>query len=511
MVLPSMSRSVIKIFFVLLIAATAACGKARQISTTRDVSAPNLTYALSMSGINGDTMVLVAGPADLSAASLCVSGQDGRCVTNRTDMSFVRDFSGRRIFQSRARVVLVTGAIVTFFTTSSSGQTAEARISLATRGAGSGIGSGGVRWKVVLMASDQGNSNAWIKAFDNARRSLKQLLATKGVAPSDIREMSLHPDQQSTSVLATSAQGLRQALTSLAPFGPNDACLVHMTSHGSPDGFNIGNERLAPSELNSMLDSSCGQRPTVLLISACYSGLYTLDSSGVKRPNRIILTASSSDQTSFGCGAENEYTFWDGCLIETMPNARSWRDFATAVEACIVRKEGGQTQSKPQTFIGAQLESLAMPGNGGSVPNLGQNIGIGGLGNQVGVAGSDPMVPNPSNVQLSQSEFDNIKFTNQARQGRGLSILKVLDTIMQTSRDQSRIMMQKGVMEHGFTSGWNAENIARGQQSGQEVVNVWINSPGHAANMFNTAYSWIGVGDSMGQGSGSPYWTQQFK
>ena len=51
-----------------------------------------------------------------------------------------------------------------------------------------------------------------------------------------------------------------------------------------------------------------------------------------------------------------------------------------------------------------------------------------------------------------------------------------------------------------------AENIAMGQRTAAEVVEGWMNSPGHKANIMNASYTHIGVGLS----DSGYYWTQQF-
>ena len=50
------------------------------------------------------------------------------------------------------------------------------------------------------------------------------------------------------------------------------------------------------------------------------------------------------------------------------------------------------------------------------------------------------------------------------------------------------------------------ENIAKGQRSAQEVVNAWMNSAGHRANILNKNFTHIGVG-YVADGN---YWTQMF-
>lgn len=55
----------------------------------------------------------------------------------------------------------------------------------------------------------------------------------------------------------------------------------------------------------------------------------------------------------------------------------------------------------------------------------------------------------------------------------------------------------------------SGENIAWGQPTAQAVMNAWMNSQGHRANILNASYEYIGVGyytDSQG----TPYWTQLF-
>lgn len=50
------------------------------------------------------------------------------------------------------------------------------------------------------------------------------------------------------------------------------------------------------------------------------------------------------------------------------------------------------------------------------------------------------------------------------------------------------------------------ENIAQGQRTPEEVVQAWMNSAGHRANILNNGFTHIGVG-YVENGN---YWTQQF-
>lgn len=63
--------------------------------------------------------------------------------------------------------------------------------------------------------------------------------------------------------------------------------------------------------------------------------------------------------------------------------------------------------------------------------------------------------------------------------------------------------------EHGVNFRGAGENIAWGQRSASEVMNAWMNSSGHRANILNSKYKSIGVGYYVNN-SGRIYWTQLF-
>ncbi len=66
-------------------------------------------------------------------------------------------------------------------------------------------------------------------------------------------------------------------------------------------------------------------------------------------------------------------------------------------------------------------------------------------------------------------------------------------------------MMQK----YGVSYRSAGENIAAGQKTAQEVMNSWMNSSGHRANILNPSFTEIGIGYYAG-GSYRTYWTQEF-
>ena len=62
--------------------------------------------------------------------------------------------------------------------------------------------------------------------------------------------------------------------------------------------------------------------------------------------------------------------------------------------------------------------------------------------------------------------------------------------------------------EQGVTYRRAGENIAWGQRTPKEVVDAWMNSPGHRANIMNSSFTKIGVG--FYQSNGVNYWSQLF-
>jgi Peptidase C13 family len=217
-------------------------------------------------------------------------------------------------------------------------------------------GTSNLTWKATLMTGDDS-----LDVFDNARKTLKSEFLQMGVTPDNIKELSMNPIERRRGSLPSSAGNLAGALRELS-VGDQDACLIHMTSHGSPQGFYLRNAPpITPQTLNRILDLACGDRPTVVLISACYSGVFVGPT--MQKSNRIILTAARQDRTSFGCSAENQYTYWDSCLIDSLPTSESWKSLYGTIQRCVQAKEseGRFTPSLPQAYFGEEVSDLKIP------------------------------------------------------------------------------------------------------------------------------------------------------
>jgi hypothetical protein len=210
------------------------------------------------------------------------------------------------------------------------------------------VAAGG--WHALLVAGD--NSSP---AFANGIDTLHDRLASLGVR--NIR-MLFAGDRARLS----SSTNVRNAL---ATMGGGEACLVYVTSHGEERGFFLRpDDRLfGPAAFERALSTGCGTAPTVVVVSACHSGTFINDQT--KQPNRIIMTAAAADRTSFGCGADDDYTYYDQCLLQTLDGAATWRDLALGTRACVQtleRRLGGGQDSRPQIFVGAAVANLRIPG-----------------------------------------------------------------------------------------------------------------------------------------------------
>jgi len=98
--------------------------------------------------------------------------------------------------------------------------------------------------------------------------------------------------------------------------GNQDVLVLYTTSHGADIGlaYHFGDSGygvLSPKTLKTALEQA-GIARRVLILSACYSGVFV---PVLASPDTAILTAAASTRSSFGCVAENDWTFFGDALI----------------------------------------------------------------------------------------------------------------------------------------------------------------------------------------------------
>ena len=147
---------------------------------------------------------------------------------------------------------------------------------------------------------------------------------------------------------------------------------------------------------------------------------------------------------------------------------------------------------------------------------------------------ANPQVSNPDLIypgqvlcipQLDSSvasyEHEVVRLVNEIRQQNGLKPLTENWELSRVARYKSQDMLDNRYFSHtsptygspfqmikafGLSYRTAGENIAKGYASPQAVVNGWMNSSGHRANILNVSYTQIGIG-YVAQGN---YWTQMF-
>ena len=140
-----------------------------------------------------------------------------------------------------------------------------------------------------------------------------------------------------------------------------DVLVLYTTSHGFDLGLTYhygdsGYGVLSPARLKAALEEA-GIKRRVLILSACYSGVFV---PVLASPDTAILTAAASTRTSFGCAAENDWTFFGDALIN-----RALRQPVALGEAA---QQAGRSvaeweakarvlASLPQTSIGAEAKA----------------------------------------------------------------------------------------------------------------------------------------------------------
>lgn len=136
--------------------------------------------------------------------------------------------------------------------------------------------------------------------------------------------------------------------------------------------------------------------------------------------------------------------------------------------------------------------------------------------------GQKVYIPNIDDIKALENEV--IRLVNVERSKRGLPSLTANWELSRCARYKSQDMLNKKYFAHDsptygspFTMMRNfgikftaaGENIAKGQRTPQEVMNAWMNSAGHRANILSTKYNQIGVGVAKAA-NGTLYWTQHF-
>ena len=206
---------------------------------------------------------------------------------------------------------------------------------------------------------------------------------------------------------------------------------------------------------------------------------------------------------------------------------------AAGVAALILQQQPGATPAA----VAAEVVRDAVPGVltnvGAGSPNLLLHVPDAGSGGNApapapttstGTPTSPPATTPPPASGLSADEAAVLQLVNSERASAGCSALTANGTLTSVARAHSVDMATRGFFSHtnpdgldpfermraaGYNGRTMGENIAAGYATPAAVMNAWMNSSGHRANILNCAFKEIGIGKATG-GSYGTYWTQDF-
>ena len=132
------------------------------------------------------------------------------------------------------------------------------------------------------------------------------------------------------------------------------------------------------------------------------------------------------------------------------------------------------------------------------------------------------VAPAPAAVPANLGAEDQVlALVNIQRAAAGCGALAGDAALASVARAHSADMRDRGFFSHTNPDGLDpfaraaaagldarAENIAYGQPDPASVMDSWMNSPGHRANILDCSLTRLGVG--MAEGAGGPWWTQLF-
>lgn len=143
--------------------------------------------------------------------------------------------------------------------------------------------------------------------------------------------------------------------------------------------------------------------------------------------------------------------------------------------------------------------------------------------NKSGTGNGDAPQPDGRQAETTQAEAV-LKLVNAERKKAGVQPLTLSDKLTNIAYMKAKDMADKNYFSHesptygspfnmlkqfGVSYSYAGENIAAGQRSAEEVMNSWMNSSGHKANILNKNYTQLGVGFYRGGEYGTE-WVQLF-
>ncbi len=141
-----------------------------------------------------------------------------------------------------------------------------------------------------------------------------------------------------------------------------DVLFLFLTSHGAQDGLGVKTFEtdrvfpLTPERLDGMLRVA-GIKHRVIVISACYSGIFSED---IANDHTLVITAADKDHSSFGCNDDNpgNYTYFgEAFFAESLKRGTTLDEAFNKAKASVSKREQAERLegSNPQMKGGAAV------------------------------------------------------------------------------------------------------------------------------------------------------------
>ncbi|MEO7066378.1 MAG: C13 family peptidase [Rhodanobacter sp.] len=211
---------------------------------------------------------------------------------------------------------------------------------------------------VVAFAGDGSED-----VFRNEADYSAKLFAQRFGASTHTLVLENHPDSLRSRPLA-SWSNLEAALDGIAlQMHPDkDILLLYLTSHGSEDHTLLVDmdplplDQISATDLSGILHKH--HFPwKVVVVNACYSGGFV---SPLRSRGSMIITASRSDRSSFGCGSDSDITYFGKAwLVDALNHTDNFVDAFRRASRDIAEweKQGKLTPSEPQIDVGSGIQN----------------------------------------------------------------------------------------------------------------------------------------------------------
>ena len=141
----------------------------------------------------------------------------------------------------------------------------------------------------------------------------------------------------------------------------HDVLALILTSHGSPAGVAVQAGRrvevLSPPALSGLL-GGIGVRHRIVIISACYSGVFL---NPLANDDSLVITAADSEHSSFGCQDKVKWTYFGDAFFNTaLRHTANLRQAFNEARAIVRQRELHYhlVPSNPQIAGGKNIDAL---------------------------------------------------------------------------------------------------------------------------------------------------------